>query len=109
MIDYNFGDLEYVHSRCEELADEKPYNLLPIILAEELTELTQLLMKSKRYDLGDKTLRDDIFQIHENLYEEISDVIVTLFQLIYAFNFSYEKIIRICNEKIDRTFETLNK
>lgn len=41
--------------------------------------------------------------------EEIADVIIALIQYVYIYNFSYEKIIRLCNEKIDRTFETLNK
>ena len=109
MIDYNFGDLEYIHSRCEELVDERPYNGLPFLLAEELSELIHPLMKYERYFLKDKTLKDNINQIEENIYEEISDVIVTLFQFICLFNFSYEKIINICNEKIDRTIETLNK
>ena len=109
MIEYNFGDLEYIHSRCEELAEDKTYNEISILLAEELAELTQCLMKYERYIVKDKALSDDINQISENLYEEISDVIVSLFQFIYVFNFSYGKIIRKCNEKLDRTFETLNK
>ena len=109
MIDYNFGDLEYVHTRCKELAEEISFKQLSMLVAEELAELIQAIMKYGRYVAVDKTLSKDINQIEENLYEEISDVIVTLFQFIYRFNFSYEKIIRICNEKIDRTFETLNK
>ena len=109
MIDYNFGDFEYIHSRCKELVDVKPYNGLPFLLAEELAELIQPLMKYERYFAIDRALRDDVNQIEENLYEEISDVIVSLFQFIELFNFSYEKIIKICNEKLDRTFETLNK
>ena len=109
MIDYNFGDLEYVHSRCRELAEEKLHLEMPILLAEELAELIQPLMKYMRYINEDITMLDDIDQINENIYEEISDVIVSLFQFTHLFNFSYEKIIRICNEKIDRTFETLNK
>ena len=106
MIDYNFGDLEYIHSRCEELAEEKTNNEIPVLLAEELAELIKPLMKYERYFLNDKSLRSNKEQLHESLYEEISDVIVTLFQFIYVFNFSYEKIIELCNEKIDRTYET---
>ena len=109
MIDYNFGDLEYIHTRCKELAEEKTFNELSMLLAEELAELIQALMKYERYNAEDKALSDDIDQIEENLHEEISDVIVSLFQFIYRFDISYEKIIEICNEKIDRTFETLNK
>ena len=109
MIDYNFGDLEYIHSRCKELAEQKSKNEIPILLEEELAELIHPLIKYERYVTKDKTLRDNIEEINQRLYEEISDVIVTLFQFIYLFNFSYEKIMKICNEKIDRTFETLNK
>ena len=109
MIDYNFGDLEYIHSRCEELAEDKTYNEITILLAEELAELTQCLMKYERFLAKDRALSVDINQIEEGLYEEISDVIVSLFQFIYGFNFSYWKIIRKCNEILDRTFETLNK
>ena len=109
MIDYNFGDLEYIHSRCKELAEDKTYNEISILLAEELAELTQCLMKFERYIAKDKALSVDIKQIEQGLYEEISDVIVSLFQFIFDFNFSYGKIIRKCNEKIDRTIETLNK
>ena len=109
MIDYNFGDLEYIHTRCKELAEKKSFNQMSMLLAEELAELIQPLMKYERYIAEDKALSDDIDQIEENLYEEISDVIITLFQFIHLFNISYEKIIRKCNEKIDRTIETLNK
>ena len=109
MIDYNFGDLEYVHTRCKELAEENSFKQLSMLLAEELAELIQAIMKYGRYVAVDRTLSKDINQIEENLYEEISDVIVTLFQFIHLFDISYEKIIEICNEKINRTFETLNK
>ena len=109
MIEYNFGDLEYIHSRCEELAEDKTYNEATILLAEELAELIQNLMKYERFLAKDRALSVDINQIEEGLYEEISDVFVSLFQFIYAFNFSYGKIIRKCNEKIDRTIETLNE
>ena len=109
MIDYNFGDLEYIHSRCKELAEQKTHLEIPILLAEELAELIHPLMKYMRYINEDITMLDGIDQLDEELYEEISDTIVTLFQFIHLFNFSYGKIIEICNKKIDRTFETLNK
>ena len=70
MIDYNFGDFEYVHTRCKELAKEKSHLEIPILLAEELAELIHPLMKYMRYINEDITMLDGIDQLDEELYEK---------------------------------------
>ena len=55
-------------------------NILTIAI-EELSELSQVICKLKRWTNHDKTLRKDATQIFGELKEELSDVYVVLEQI----------------------------
>ena len=57
-----------------------------IITIEELGELTQALSKYIRFMCSDKSLRNDIYQITDMVFEELSDVEICL-EKFKKFNF----------------------
>ena len=79
-------------------------NILTIAI-EELSELSQVICKLKRWTNHDKTLRKDATQIFGELKEELSDVYLLLEQLKIIANINDYEIERRISEKIRRTFE----
>ena len=79
-------------------------NILTIAI-EELSELSQVICKLKRWTNHDKTLRKESSQIFEDLKEELSDVYLLLEQIKIINDIKDYEIERRINEKIKRTFE----
>ena len=75
------------------------------IAIEELSELSQVICKLKRWTNHDKTLRKDVTQIFGELKEELSDVYLLLEQIKLITAISNYEIERRISEKIKRTFE----
>ena len=94
---------------CEYIASNKDSTEVNDLLVEELSELIKAVMKLERYNFSDNTLRCDYHEIYDNIYEEISDVYIMLFQFIYKNRISYKGIIDKMSEKIVRYFETKAK
>lgn len=69
---------------------------------EEMSELTKALCKWKRYYSNDPTLRQNIYQIRENVIEEIADTEYCLEQLKYLLG-AKGKVEQIKEEKLKRT------
>lgn len=69
---------------------------------EEMSELTKALCKWKRYYSSDLTLRQNIYQIRENVIEEIADTEYCLEQLKYLLGVK-GKVEQIKEEKLKRT------
>lgn len=69
---------------------------------EEMAELTKALCKWKRYYSNDPTLRQNIYQIRENVIEEIADTEYCLEQLKYLLG-EKGKVEQIKEEKLKRT------
>ena len=79
-------------------------NILTISI-EELSELTQVICKLKRWTNNDKGLRKEGIQIYKELKEELSDVYLLLEQIKLITAIDNYEIERRINEKIRRTFE----
>ena len=99
-------DFNTIYESCKELADNKPCIAINMLLAEELSELIQPIIKLERWETGDEFLRCEYRDILDNIYEELSDVIIMLFQFVYKYDIDYEKIIDKISEKIIRVYET---
>ena len=95
-----------IQSVCEYIASNKHSTEVNDLLAEELSELIKAVMKLERYNFSDNSLRCDYHEIYDNIYEEISDVYIMLFQFIYKNKISYKGLIDKMSEKIARYFET---
>ena len=76
------------------------------LLVEELSELIQAVVKLQRWDNGETTLRYNIDEIYNNLYEELGDVIIMMLQFIHKNNIECEKLLNKICKKLIRYYET---
>ena len=91
---------------CNDIADNKTNKELIELLIEELSELIQAVVKLQRWDNGETTLRYNIDEIYNNLYEELADVIIMMLQFIHKNNIEYEKLLNKICKKLIRYYET---
>ena len=91
---------------CNDIADNKTNREVNEMLVEELSELIQAVVKLERWDIGEITLRYNIDEIYNNLYEELADVIIMMLQFIYKNNIECEKLLNKMCEKLIRYYET---
>ena len=91
---------------CNDIADNKTNIQITELLIEELSELIQAVVKLERWDNGETTLRYNIDEIYNNLYEELGDVIIMMLQFIYKNNIECEKLLNKMCKKLIRYYET---
>ena len=91
---------------CNDIADNKTNIQITELLIEELSELIQAVLKLQRWDNGETTLRYNIDEISNNLYEELGDVIIMIIQFIYKNNIECEKLLNKMCKKLIRYYET---
>ena len=77
---------------CNDIAENKTNKEVNELLIEELSELIKAVVKLERWDNGETTLRYNIDEIYNNLYEELGDFIIMMLQFIYKNNIEYEKL-----------------
>ena len=91
---------------CEDNADNKTNIEVNELLIEELSELIKAVVKLQRWDNGETTLRYNIDEIYNNLYEELADVIIMMLQFIYKNNIECEDLLNKICKKLIRYYET---
>ena len=91
---------------CEDIADNKTNIEVNELLIEELSELIKAVVKLQRWDNGETTLRYNIDEIYNNLYEELADVIIMMLQFIYKNNIECEELLNKMCKKLIRYYET---
>ena len=91
---------------CNDIADNKTNIQVTELLIEELSELIQAVVKLERWDNGETTLRYNIDEIYNNLYEELGDVIIMMLQFIHKNNVECEKLLNKMCKKLIRYYET---
>ena len=91
---------------CKDIAVSKTNIQVTELLIEELSELIQAVVKLERWDNGETTLRYNIDEIHNNLYEELADVIIMMLQFIHKNNIECEKLLNKMCKKLIRYYET---
>ena len=91
---------------CNDIADNKTNIQVTELLIEELSELIQAVVKLQRWDNGETTLRYNIDEIYNNLYEELGDVIIMMLQFIYKNNIECEDLLNKICKKLIRYYET---
>ena len=95
-----------INMACKDIADNKTNIQVTELLIEELSELIQALVKLERWDMGEITLRYNIDEIYNNLYEELGDVIIMMLQFIHKNNIEYEELLNKMCKKLIRYYET---
>ena len=98
--------LKIINMACKDIAVSKTNIQVTELLIEELSELIQAAIKLQRWDNGETTLRYNIDEIHNNLYEELADVIIMMLQFIYKNNLECEKLLNKMCKKLIRYYET---
>ena len=91
---------------CNDIADNKTSREINELFIEEISELIKPVIKLQRWDNGETTLRYNIDEIYDNLYEELGDVIIMMLQLIHKNNIEYEKLLNKMCKKLTRYYET---
>ena len=91
---------------CKDIAVNKTNIEVSELLIEELSELIKAVVKLQRWDNGETTLRYNIDEISNNLYEELADVIIMMLQFIYKNKISKENLLNEITKKLIRYYET---
>ena len=106
MISDNELSFKIINASCKDIADNKTNKEVNELLIEELSELIKAAIKLQRWDNGETTLRYNIDEIHNNLYEELGDVIIMMLQFIHKNNIECEKLLNKMCKKLIRYYET---
>ena len=99
-------DFNIINTVCKDIADNKTSREINELLIEEISELIKPVIKLQRWDNGETTLRYNIDEIYDNLYEELGDVIIMMLQFIHKNNIEYEKLLNKMCKKLIRYYET---
>ena len=94
-----------INMTCNDIADNKTNIEVSELLIEELSELIKAVVKLERWDNGETTLRYNIDDISNNLYEELADVIIMMLQFIYKNNIEHEELLNKICKKLIRYYE----
>ena len=102
------SEINNIYNVCKHIADNKHSREVNDLLVEELSELIKAVMKLERYNYCDNTLRCNYHDIYDNIYEEVADVIIMLFQFIYKNKISQQNLIDEISKKLIRYYETIS-
>ena len=100
---------DIINMACKDIADKKTNKEVTELIIEELLELIKAVVKLERWDNGETTLRYNIDEIYNNLYEELGDVIIIMLQFIYKNNIECEKLLNEICKKLIRKNKTKKK
>ena len=99
-------DFNIINTVCKDIADNKTSREINELLIEEISELIKPVIKLQRWDNGETTLRYNIDEIYNNLYEELADVIIMMIQFIHKNNIECEELLNKMCKKLIRYYET---
>ena len=106
MISDNELSFKIINASCIEIAENKTNREVNDLLVEELSELIKAVVKLERWDNGETTLRYNIDEIYNNLYEELADVIIMMLQFTYKNKIEYKDLLNKMCKKLIRYYET---
>ena len=106
MISDNELSFKIINASCIEIVENKTNREVNELLIEEISELIKPVIKLERWDMGETTLRYNIDEIYNNLYEELADVIIMMLQFIHKNNIECEKLLNKMCKKLIRYYET---
>ena len=97
-----------IYNVCKHIADNKHSTEVNDLLVEELSELIKAVIKLERWDMGETTLRYNIDEIYNNIYEELADVIIMICQFIHKNKISHQNLLNEISKKLIRYYETIS-
>ena len=102
------SEINNVYKVCKYIAENKHSTEINDLLVEELSELIKAVIKLERYNYCDNSLRCNYHDIYSNIYEELADVIIMMFQFIYKNKISHQNLLDEISKKIIRYYETIS-
>ena len=102
------SEINNIYKVCKYIAENKDSREVNELLIEELSELIKAVIKLERYNFCDNGLRCNYHDIYDNIYEELADVTIMLFQFIYKNKISQQNLIDEISKKIIRYYETIS-
>ena len=100
--------IKIIITSCIDIVENKHSREVNDLLVEELSELIKAVMKLERFNMCDKSLRCDYHEICDNIYEELADVTIMIFQFIYKNKISHQNLVDEISKKIIRYYETIS-
>ena len=97
-----------IYKVCKYIAENKDSREVNDLLVEELSELIKAVIKLERYNFCDESLRCDCYEIYDNIYEELADVIIMICQFIHKNKISHQNLLDEISKKIIRYYETIS-
>ena len=91
---------------CKYVSENKSSEEINTLFIEELSELIKPIAKLQRWTFGDEFLRCEYKDIIDNIYEELADVIIMMFQFIHKNEIQEPDLLNKISEKLIRYFET---
>lgn len=91
---------------CKCVSENKSSEEVNTLFIEELSELIKPIAKLERWNYGDTFLRCEYKDIIDNIYEELADVIIMMFQFIHKNEIQEPDLLNKISEKLIRYFET---
>ena len=102
------SEINNIYKVCKYIAENKDSREVNDLLVDELSELIKAVTKLERYNMCDKSLRCNYHEIYGNIYEELADVTIMLFQFIYKNKLSRQNLLDEISKKIIRYYETIS-
>ena len=102
------SEINNIYNVCKHIADNKHSTEVNDLLVEELSELIKAVIKLERWDMGETTLRYNIDEIYNNIYEELADVIIMICQFIHKNKISHQNLLNEISKKLIRYYETIS-
>ena len=102
------SEINNIYNVCKHIAENKHNTEVNDLLVEELSELIKAVIKLERWDMGETTLRYNIDEIYNNIYEELADVIIMICQFIRKNKISHQNLLDEISKKIIRYYETIS-
>ena len=102
------SEINNIYNVCKHIAENRHDSEVNVLLTEELSELIKAVTKLERFNMCDKSLRCNYHEIYDNIYEELADVTIMMFQFIYKNKLSQENLIDEISKKLVRYYETIS-
>ena len=100
------SEINNIMNVCKYITENQAIEEIDVLFIEELSELIRSITKLQRWTFGDKFLRCEYKDIIDNIYEELADVIIMMFQFINKNEINYNELTNKISEKLIRYFET---
>ena len=97
-----------IYNVCKHIAENRHSSEVNVLLVEELSELIKAVTKLERFNMCDNSLRCGYHEIYDNIYEELADVTIMLFQFIYKNKISQQNLIDEISKQLIRYYETIS-